>query len=125
ALEKGLPAESVNLRSSLPPHRIYYLRGMIWLFTGLALMGFLSALIAVTQTNPQYDDLEFRLAHEKHLRALGATEEQVREAIRQSAKRRSDDGPPVALGLIGLVPTAVGAAYLLFYRAEQKRTAQT
>jgi len=123
ALEKGLPTESATAHSSLPPHRIYFLRGMIWLFTGLALLAFLTVFFAATATNPVGDDLGFRLMHEKHLRELGATDEQVRQAMKQMTERRPD-GPPIQLGMIGLVPAAVGVAYLLFYRAEQRRAGQ-
>ncbi len=125
-LDKGLPPPPAPPR--LAPHRIYLLRGMIWTMVGAMLtvlmLAFLSA--AATAEHPRPEDLlREKLWRQKNLRDMGATEQQIAEVERVRPENPRRSGPPVVMGLIGLVPAAVGVAYLLFYRSEEKRLAQT
>jgi hypothetical protein len=117
ALEKGA---APPVLSDLEKHngaglRVYLLRGMIWLSTGITLTVFLAAAV-VTSHRPM--DLEQQLWRTQRLKELGATEEQIRQELARQPSRR---GPPVGLALIGMVPAGVGLAYLVFYRSEKQR----
>ena len=115
AIEKGadLPPEPPEPSRALPRPRIYLLRGLMWLFTGAALsICFLGIVYSVEGSV----SLESRLFRAQRLRDLGATEEQIKTSLDRDNRR---DGPGPAIALIGLVPMAVGAAYLVFYRSEQ------
>jgi len=116
ALEKGLnpPAPAEPLPAPWTP-RVYLLRGLIWLFSGIALAGLLAGVSYTSQREP---DLEFRLWHMKRLKELGATEEQIQQDLAQRVAHRE---PPLVIALAGLIPVGVGLAYLIYYRAEQKR----
>jgi hypothetical protein len=89
---------------------------MIWLLSGLALSVFLVILSATTQF-PKSAVQRFREADT--IARLGGTAEQIQQA-------QNDTSPPerlpYAVSLIGLVPVAVGVAYLVFYRVEASRS---
>jgi hypothetical protein len=114
ALEKGVALPDLTDVGAGP--RIYLLRGMIWLLSGLALSVFLLALSATMQF-PKSADQRFREADT--IRRWGGTADQIQAA-------QNDTGPqerlPYAVSLIGLVPIGVGAAYLIFYRAVTARS---
>ena len=115
AIEKGadLPPEPPEPSRALPRPRIYLLRGLMWLFTGAALsIAFLGFAYSIDRSV----SMESRLYRVQRLRDLGATEDQIKTALAENNRR---DGPGPAIALIGLVPMAVGAAYLVFYRSEQ------
>jgi hypothetical protein len=95
--------------------RVYLLRGMMWPFSGIGLTLFLAGLSASTF---RMRSAEERVSAAQRLKDLGATEEQVREAQNDRIPRR-DLAP--GFSLIGLVPIGVGLAYLLSYRAENKK----
>lgn len=92
--ERLAPAAPAQARAPWTP-RLYLLRGLIWLFSGIALTVFLLA-VSVTQ------------------RPL-SLEDRVREVWHDTSPH---GGPPLGLALIGLVPIGVGAAYLIFYRKQ-------
>jgi hypothetical protein len=114
ALEKGVALPDLTDIEVGP--RIYLLRGMIWLLSGLALSVFLLVLSATTQF-PKSAEERFREANT--IARLGGTAEQIQQA-------QNDTGPqerlPYAVSLIGLVPIGVGVAYLIFYRVEKTRS---
>src|SRR5262245_577464 len=114
ALEKGVALPDLTDVEAGP--RIYLLRGMIWLLSGLALSVFLLVLSATTQF-PKSADERFREANA--IARWGGTAEQIKRA-------QDDTGPqerlPYAVSLIGLVPISVGVAYLIFYRVEKTRS---
>ena len=116
AMERSLPVPF----EPPPSYDSYLLRGLIWLFSGSALALF---LLTLSLTNVYHrDDLEERLRRSRNLTELGATEEQVKQAMARmdSPPRRE---PPLPVALIGLIPIGVGAAYLIVYRSEQRRAA--
>jgi hypothetical protein len=114
ALEKGVALPDLTDIEAGP--RVYLLRGMIWLLSGLALSVFLVILSATTQF-PKSAVQRFREADT--IARLGGTAEQIQQA-------QNDTSPPerlpYAVSLIGLVPVAVGVAYLVFYRVEASRS---
>lgn len=96
--------------------RTYLLRGMIWLFSGIALSVFLFS-ISVTTRLPK--SIEQRIREAKFVEQVGGTPEQIREAQNDT---KPEEMLPVAFSLVGLVPAGVGIAYLIFYRVERTRT---
>jgi hypothetical protein len=89
--------------------RIYLLRGLIWLFSGVAVVIFLSRLAA---TDVERDTLESRMWRAEQLRSAGMPEEQWKRLIDEP--RQQHQRMPAGLALIGLVPIGVGMAYLIF-----------
>jgi hypothetical protein len=116
ALEKGMPLPTLTDVETPAPWtpRVYLLRGMIWLFTGVGLTLFLGVL-SVTAQHPR--SAQERVREANWLRQSGATEDQVREVQNDTSPQY---GPGLGIALIGLVPIGVGAAYLIFYRVEGK-----
>jgi hypothetical protein len=120
ALEKGaeLPAEPAE-RPPVPwSPRVYLLRGLIWLFTGIGLATFLLGLSLSIGRRPE--TLEDRLWRAQSLRSHGATEEEIKQYLsesKDSVRREMPEG----VALIGLIPMGVGLAYLIYYRGEQDR----
>ncbi len=119
ALEKGaeLPAEPVE-RPPLPwSPRVYLLRGLIWLFTGLGLSAFLLGLSL--SIGARTESLENRLWRAQEFRHNGATEDEIKQYLSQS-QNSSGTKMPLGFGLIGLIPMGVGLAYVIYYRGEDK-----
>jgi hypothetical protein len=113
ALEKGvdLPA-----RQSAPwTPRTYLLHGMIWLFAGLATFIAISA-VAATSRRPYPAEMKVRAVTEA--RERGATPEEIQMLLHEN---REEEGLPIGLGFLGLIPIAVGIAYLIFYRVESRK----
>jgi hypothetical protein len=114
ALEKGVALPDLTDIEAGP--RVYLLRGMIWLLSGLALSVFLLVLSATTHF-PKSAEERFREANQ--IARWGGTQEQIQQA-------QNDTGPrerlPYAVSLIGLIPIGVGVAYLIFHRVETSRT---
>jgi hypothetical protein len=115
AIEKGGQALALDEERPKAPWspRVYLLRGMLWLFVGMAIV-IMFASIAVTAAHPA--SLSWWLSEAQSLKTQGANDEQIRQFLSDEAKR--NDGPPIGLALVGLVPIGVGFAYLLFYRKE-------
>jgi len=113
AIEKGvdLPA---RVTAPWTP-RTYLLHGMIWLFAGLATFVALSAIAA---TSHHQVSLEERLAAVNDARFRGATPAEVEMLLNAP---RGEEGMPMGIGFLGLIPVGVGLAYLIFYRIESKK----
>jgi uncharacterized protein DUF6249 len=116
ALEKGAALPELHDVEIGP--RAYLLRGMIWLFSGIALSIFLFG-ISVTTRQPK--SIEQRIREAKFVEQIGGTSEQIREAQNDT---KPEEMLPVAFSLAGLVPAGVGLAYLIFYRLERTRTGE-
>ncbi len=119
AIEKGAPIpEEPPERPPVPwSPRVYLLRGLIWLFTGLGLSIFLLGLSISIGNRPQtYED---RLWRANQFRREGVPEEQVKDFLSRSEPVRKDF--PEGVALIGLIPIGVGLAYLIYYRGESKK----
>jgi hypothetical protein len=116
ALEKGTSLPDL-FEDYLSPRsgRIYLLRGMIWLFSGIAIVTFLSAIAGYTR---QPASMERRLERTQDLKRLGATDEQIQEAEKEPPR----DAMPWGVPLLGLVPMGIGLAYLIYYQVEKKNS---
>jgi hypothetical protein len=120
ALEKGaeIPVEPAE-RPPVPwSPRVYLLRGLIWLFTGLGLSTFLLGLSLSIVSRPE--TLEDRLWRAQRLRSNGAPEDEIKQYLAESRGAVHRDMPE-GFALIGLIPIGVGLAYLIYYRGEQGR----
>lgn len=118
ALEKGVDLPPIQMEGAAPwSSRQYLLRGMIWLFSGLALAG---AVTAIAETGRRPPTPVERVMRATDMRARGATPEEIRMVLEDPSARGGVD-IPLGLGLLGLVPAGVGLAYLLFYFVERDR----
>ena len=114
ALEKGLPLpELTDVQQAWSP-RPYLLKGMMWLFSGVALTVFLGGIAVSTGRPPSVEDRVWRA---RNLKNMGASEEEVKRAENDTLPR---DEMPEAWALLGLAPIGVGLAYLIYYRVESK-----
>lgn len=113
AIEKGVVPPAPQSAPWTP--RTYLLHGMIWLFAGLASFVALSA-VAVTSHHPV--TMEARLAAVTNARSLGATPAELDMLLHAP---HQDEGIPIGLGCLGLIPVGVGLAYLIFYKIESKK----
>jgi hypothetical protein len=112
AIEKGV---NPPLPQSAPwTPRTYLLHGMIWLFAGLASFIALAA-VAVTSHRPYPAEMLVRAATEA--REHGATPQEVQMIL----GGRQEEGIPIGLAFLGLIPIGVGLAYLIFYRVENRK----
>jgi hypothetical protein len=118
AIDKGTLLPDIDEPQSPRSGRIYLLRGMMWLFSGIAIVAFLAAMVAYSR---EPSSMERRLDRTQELRRLGATEEQIQEAEKELPR----DAMPGGIPLLGLVPMGIGLAYLIYYRVEGKRAGAT
>ena len=93
--------------------RTYLLRGMMWLYIGIAITIMLGA-ISLSDSRPM--DLSYKVARVREMRDSGATEQQLQQYMHELDERR--DGMPLGAATVGLIPIGVGLAYLMFYRKE-------
>jgi hypothetical protein len=124
ALEKGaaLPIEPPEQPPAPWSPRVYLLRGLIWLFTGIALSIFLLGVSATIPSRPEtYED---RLWRAQHLRNSGATAEEIKDFLSRKDEPDNTRKFPEGFALIGLIPAGVGLAYLIYYRGDKKRIAE-
>lgn len=115
ALEKGVPLPDLAGEKPKAPFtpRIYLLRGLLWLFVGISISLVMLSFSLSTQHEP---DMTYRLWSVRSMRENGATEEQVKQYLANPGRERN--GMPIGVASIGLIPIAVGVAYLLFYKKE-------
>jgi hypothetical protein len=114
-IEKGalLPALDEERPKAPWTPRAYLLRGMMWLFVGVAIVIVLAS-ISITAAHPP--SLSWRLSEAQSLKSQGASDEQIKQFLADEAKL--NDGLPLGAASAGLIPIGVGLAYLLFYRKE-------
>jgi len=113
AIEKGVDLPARETAPWTP--RTYLLHGMIWLFAGLASF---VALSAIAITSRRIVPVEARIAAINDARFRGATPAELEMLLNAP---RGEEGMPVGLGFLGLIPVGVGLAYLIFYRIESKK----
>src|SRR5689334_2160323 len=84
AIEKGadLPADPPEKPPVPWSPRVYLLRGLIWLFTGVGLSAFLLGLSLTIVSRPER--FEDRLWRATNLRHNNATEEEIKQYLSQS-----------------------------------------
>lgn len=119
ALEKGMDLPSLGEvadKAHAPwSPRQYLLRGLMWLFTGIAVSVF---VLGVSLSTQRPESPETRLWRIQRMREMGASEEQLKTL---GAEGSRNEGMPAAVALFGLIPMAVGAAYLVVYNTERKQ----
>jgi hypothetical protein len=115
AVEKGvaLPAESVTQPEPFHP-RTYLLRGLMWLFIGIAISISFAGLAMLAQ---HQEPAWVRVDEATHAKERGASDAEVVQIMND----KHNDGPNPGIGLIGLIPIGVGLAYLITYRSERSR----
>jgi hypothetical protein len=112
AIEKGVALPDLTDIEAGP--RVYLLRGMIWVLSGIALSIFLLVASATTRFPKS---VEQRVREANNIARLGGTAEQIQQAENDTGYQ---DRLPYAVSLIGLVPIGVGVAYLIFHRVETR-----
>lgn len=113
AIEKGAPPPDLGRRDGVGAPRVYLLKGLIWLYAGLAMTVFLAAFWSTSWDRQPMTD---RVREAEELRLLGYSSEEIKGLILPNTGPTPDF--PLGLCLVGLVPVGVGLAYLSFYRAE-------
>ena len=117
AIEKGVSVPALAEFSEMSSTtRSYLLRGMIWLFSGVALVVCLLGISLTTRTTTSLGD---RVYQAKYLKEIGATPEQIQAALNDTT---AVYGVPPGVAMLGVIPAAVGLAYLIFYRSETNRS---
>jgi hypothetical protein len=113
AIEKGV--DPLVPPSAPWSSRTYLLHGMIWLFVGISVF---LGLTAIAVTSRRQQPWESRLAAVNDARFRGATPEEIQMLLNSP---RQEEGVPMGIGFLGLIPASVGIAYLIFYRLESKK----
>jgi hypothetical protein len=116
AIEKGaaLPVLEEPVRGPKPFNpRTYLLRGLVWFFIGAGILVSFGGIAMNSYSQPRAWE---RVSQANDARQHGATDDQVRAIMNE----RYADGPPAAIGLIGLIPMGVGLAYLITWRSERR-----
>lgn len=123
ALEKGAALPPRPLPQWSP--RVYLLRGLIWTAVGAAIS--IALLGASLSDHRHYHERPEYLAQRAKDVSLNLQIpiEQARQIVEKDEAQRiaEDTGMPPAIALFGLIPLAVGLAYLVFYRTEASRSA--
>lgn len=122
AIEKGLPVDAAQGNGAALHHRRYLLSGLIWTTVGISLgvVVFVFAMVAGSDRGPQHE-LEMTLMRERHLKEIGATEEQLQDLRGKLRDEKRNQVGPGMIAVVGLVPFAVGVAYLVFFAMEERR----
>jgi hypothetical protein len=117
AIEKGA---SVPIGHALPPWspRVYLLRGLLWSFAGAASIICLLGIAASTHRPQSAEDTLWRAR--TLIQTLNISAEEAKQ-IAEKDKEAREAGMPSSAALLGLIPLAVGLAYLVFYYASESR----
>jgi hypothetical protein len=97
--------------------RVYLLRGLMWLLSGIAIAIFLVGVSFTSRRIERPDEQMWRVQGMK--RTLDLSDEQVKALLAESP--RQHEGVPLPIALFGLIPAAIGAAYLIVYRVERSQ----
>ena len=120
AFEKGVAVPPVQEARPWSP-RVYLLRGLIWSFVGAASIVCLLGVAASSRRPLSASDQAFEAKRLSDVAGIS-----YQEAIRLVEKDGGlhHDGPTEAIALLGLIPLAVGMAYLVFYYTGSSGTPQ-
>jgi hypothetical protein len=113
AFEKGIPVPAETIGAP-PTIETYQLRGLVWLAAGIALT--LALFIIVPQVSGESPAT--RLYRMQDMKRAGFSYDEIRESMGQYDRESRHNG---ALAALGLVPAAVGVAYLFFYYEQKRR----
>jgi hypothetical protein len=116
ALEKGIALPPLSEPAPQPGPfnpRTLLLRGLLWLFTGIAIT---IMLAGVTMLQEHQYPAWLRVQQANDARSRGASQAEIIEILND----RHSDGPNPGIALIGLIPIGVGLAYLITWRSERR-----
>ena len=117
ALEKGTVVPIGHTLAPWSP-RVYLLRGLLWGFGGAALVISLLGVAASTRRPLTAENTLYRA--QSLAQSAKITIEEAKQIVEQDRKAR-EQGVPWSVALFGLIPLAVGLAYLVFYYTGQSR----
>jgi hypothetical protein len=111
ALERGVPLPAIEYTKPAWRPTAYLLRGMMWLFSGVALLlFFLGVSRESARPLPPVEQAQMSI----QLKGAGMSDSQIQNIVNQQRP-----GIPPGFAFIALIPVGVGLAYLLTYRKEQ------
>jgi hypothetical protein len=116
-LEKGVLAPAPLLPAPWSP-RVYLLRGLIWSLAGVALIVFLLGMALSTEQHATAESMAYDAQHVA--RNLSIPVDQAMQIVEKDRVGRNY-GTPASIALLGLIPLAVGLAYLVFYYTDPSR----
>lgn len=119
ALEKGAALPMMPGPAPWSP-RVHLLRGLIWSLAGVALVVCLYGIAASTTRRDSAEDMAYTARNLS--RNLDIPLDQARQIVEKDAAA-DDRGSRKAIALLGLIPLAVGLAYLAFYFTDPSRKA--
>ena len=119
ALEKGT---TVPVGRALIPWspRVYLLRGLMWSFSGAALVICLLGMAAASHRPEPADVMMWRA--KSISQNLNIPIDQAQQIMEKDCASH-EKGMPSAVALLGLIPFGVGLAYLVFYYTGESRQA--
>jgi len=118
AFEKGIPLPPDPVEAMAPTLETYHLRGLIWLAAGIGVSLMLFIMLPMISSNHPND----RMFQEQTLKQQGYARDEIRQIFRENddrweAQRQRSRG----VAALGIVPAAIGTAYLIFYFEQKKR----
>jgi len=119
ALEKGTAIPVWHTLAPWSP-RVYLLRGLLWSFAGGALVIALLGIAASTRRPLTAESTLYRA--QSLAQSARISLDEAKQIVEQDRKAR-EQGMPSTVALFGLIPLAVGLAYLVFYYAGASRSA--
>jgi len=120
ALEKGTAVPTGPAPAPWSP-RVYLLRGLMWSMGGAALVIFLFGLAVSSHKPASGESMMWRA------KTLSQSSEIPLDQARQIVEKDQaniQEGMPSSVALLGLIPLAVGLAYLAFYYTDDSRRKQ-
>jgi hypothetical protein len=117
ALEKGVAVPPTPGPAPWSP-RVYLLRGLIWSLAGAALAICLFGISSASLRRESAESMAFDA--QRIAQSLNIPPDQARQIVEKDEAARTHGAPP-AIALLGLIPFAVGVAYLAFYYSDPSR----
>jgi len=117
ALEKGTPVPIGHTLAPWSPS-VYLLRGLLWSFGGAALVISLLGISVSTRRPLTAENTLYRA--QSLAQSAKITIEEAKQIVEQDRKAR-EQGVSSSVALLGLIPLAVGLAYLVFYYTGRSR----
>lgn len=117
ALEKGADLPKPEAPAPWSP-RVYLLRGLIWTFGGVALIVCLLGLAVSSEGSEAADTMAWRAKSVSE--TLDIPMDQARRIVEKDSIAHAR-GVPVTIAFLGMIPLAVGLAYLVYYHSDPSR----
>ena len=117
ALEKGVDVPLGRGPAPWSP-RLYLLRGLIWSFGGAALIVCLLGIAYSSQRPESAVNMAYRAGN--LAQSLSIPLDQAKQLVEKDRASRVNGMPP-GVALLGVIPLAIGLAYLVFYYSDESR----